>query len=81
MSGTVPPLARDMALAASLDAIGVRCSVEAHGRLALLHCADAAKLSDMELRDRVHAAALECGFTHVALELLGTGADAAIRGT
>jgi hypothetical protein len=80
MSGAATQRSDDAALAAILRGLGLACTVEARGRLALLRCADAAPLGDMELRRRVDAAASECGFTHVALELVGTGADAAIRG-
>jgi hypothetical protein len=80
MSGAAIPPSGDVALAAILRGFGIVCAVEARGRLALLRSTDAGALADMELRRRVDAAASECGFTHVALELVGTGADAAIRG-
>ncbi|HEX6631678.1 MAG TPA: hypothetical protein VF048_11315 [Gemmatimonadaceae bacterium] len=80
MSGAAAPPSGDVALAERLRALGLACTVEARGRLALLRCADATRLTDPDLRRRVDAAASECGFTHVALELVGTGADAAIRG-
>lgn len=80
MSGAAAPPPGDMALAEQLRTLGLACTVEARGRLALLRGADAARLTDPDLRRRVDSAASECGFTHVALELVDTGADAAIRG-
>lgn len=79
MSGAATRVPDDAALAALLSTMGVAASVEARGRLALLRCADATPLTEMELRRRIHAAASECGFTHVALELDETGADEALR--
>ncbi|HEU4629522.1 MAG TPA: hypothetical protein VFS08_07235 [Gemmatimonadaceae bacterium] len=79
MSGVPTPPPDGAALAVRLRALGVTGTVEAQGRLALLRAADAAPLMELELRRRVHAAASECGFTHVALELDGTGADEALR--
>ena len=57
-------------LAAAVRALGVDADVEARGRLAVLrHDGDPALLADAPLRRRLTAAALEHGFTHLALEL------------
>ncbi len=67
-------------LASAIAALGVQCSLEARGGLALLMPAPAsvAKLQDPETRRAVVALAREHGFTHVAIELpkdlRGTGA-------
>jgi hypothetical protein len=59
------------ALAAAIAALGVRCSLEARGGLALLMPvpASVAKLQDPETRRAVLALAREHGFTHVGIEL------------
>ena len=62
-SGGPATLARDLA------AHGVRCRVEARGRLAVLVVADHAPLGDPATRRRVATLATAHGFTHVALEL------------
>lgn len=56
-------------LARALAAHGVRCRVEARGRLAVLVAADHAPLGDPATRRRVANLATAHGFTHVALEL------------
>ena len=56
-------------LADELAAQGVRCRVEARGRLAVLVVADHAPLGDPATRRRVATLAMAHGFTHVALEL------------
>ena len=58
-------------LAAAVAALGVQCSLEARGGLALLmpvH-ASVAKLQEPETRRAVLALAREHGFTHVGIEL------------
>ena len=56
----------------ALGRIGVRASVEARGRLAVLVAHDdATPLLDVAVRDRVSLLAREHGFTHTALELEG----------
>jgi hypothetical protein len=59
------------ALAAAIAALGVRCSLEARGGLALLLPvpASVATLQDPETRRAVLALAREHGFTHVGIEL------------
>ena len=58
-------------LAAAIGALGVQCSLEARGGLALLmpDAASATKLQDPETRRAVLALAREHGFTHVGIEL------------
>ena len=63
----IPPDAA--VLARALHDVGVRCRVEARGRLAVLTATDAAPLADPAARSRVAAIATACGFSHVALEL------------
>ena len=57
------------ALAAALAELGVHCTVEAHGRLALLAAPTARALEAPAARRRAAALAAAHGFTHVALEL------------
>ena len=70
-------------LAAAIAALGVQCSLEARGGLALLMPVpeSVAKLQDPETRRMVLALAREHGFTHVGIELpndrRGDGARAA----
>ena len=58
-------------LAAAIATLGVQCSLEARGGLALLMpvAASVAKLQDPETRRAVVALAREHGFTHVGIEL------------
>ena len=63
---------RDAAgLAAAIAGLGIRCSLEARGGLALLMPVPASigKLQDPEARRAVLALAREHGFTHVGIEL------------
>lgn len=64
-------------LAAAVATLGVRGRIEARGRLAVLHAdaGDAPVLADTALRQRLTAAALRCGFTHLALELPAAAAS------
>lgn len=58
------------ALRVALEAVGVRCAVEADDRLAVLRLDGAAEaLADATLRATVTRLAAEHGYTHVALEL------------
>ena len=60
---------------AALEAVGLACDVEEQGRLALLHLAgDGSALADAAVREMVTRLAAEHGYTHVALELRGSGA-------
>lgn len=58
-------------LATAIAALGVQCSLEARGGLALLMPVQAsvAKLQEPEIRRAVLALAREHGFTHVGIEL------------
>ena len=58
-------------LAAAIAALGVQCTLEARGGLALLLpvSASVAKLQEAETRRAVLALAREHGFTHVGIEL------------
>jgi hypothetical protein len=58
-------------LAAAIAALGIQCSLEARGGLALLLPVSASveKLQDPETRRAVVALAREHGFTHVGIEL------------
>ena len=58
-------------LAAAIAALGVQCSLEARGGLALLLPVpeSVAKLQEPETRRAVLALAREHGFTHVGIEL------------
>jgi hypothetical protein len=67
--GAADPAGACAALAGALAAHGVRCRVEARGRLAVLAAADHAPLADPATRRRVATLAMAHGFTHVALEL------------
>ena len=68
-------------LAEAVRALGVAASVEARGRLAVLrHDGDPARLADPVLRRRLGAAALEHGFTHLALELAAPPSDSSRAG-
>jgi len=61
-------------LEADLLAIGIECTVEAHDRLAVLIPArDSAVLRDAQLRRAAIALLPAHGFTHLALELTGSG--------
>ncbi|HEY0970606.1 MAG TPA: hypothetical protein VGE02_06485 [Gemmatimonadales bacterium] len=57
----------------ALSGDGLRCTVEARGRLAIVRAGDAAgatsALGDPDARARIVALAREHGFTHAALEL------------
>ncbi len=69
------------ALGSALLARGIRASVEARGSLAvLLPLSDPSALADAPVRDAVLALAREHGFTHVAIEIVGDGTHAAVRG-
>ena len=59
------------ALATAIAALGVQCSLEARGGLALLMRVQAsvAKLQEPDIRHAVLALAREHGFTHVGIEL------------
>jgi hypothetical protein len=59
------------ALAATIAELGLRCSVEERGSLAVLLPARASleTLQSAETRRAVLALARQCGFTHVAIEL------------
>lgn len=58
------------ALRVALEAVGVRCDVEAEDRLAVLRLHGAAEaLADAAVRSLVTRLAAEHGYTHVALEL------------
>lgn len=53
----------------ALRAIGVRCTVEARGRLAIVIAAPGERaLEDAAVRRAVLAALRSCGFTHAAVE-------------
>ena len=58
-------------LAAAVAALGIQCSLEARGGLALLMPAPASveRLQDPDTRRAVLALAREHGFTHVGIEL------------
>ena len=60
-----------LALAAAIAELGVRCSLEARGGLALLVpvSSSLATLQSAETRRAVLALARQHGFTHVAIEL------------
>ena len=70
-------------LAAAVAALGIQCSLEARGGLALLMPVpdSVARLQEPETRRAVLALAREHGFTHVGIELpndrQGTGAPGA----
>lgn len=64
------------ALATALAALGVRCEVEARGRLAVLVPRAPLALDDPARRRELQRLAQRHGFTHVALEL--TDDDAAL---
>ena len=66
------------ALGAGLEARGLRCAIESRGALAVLTpLAGAERLADDGVRREVVALARECGFSHVALELLDCSPDGA----
>ncbi len=67
------------ALADALRAAGLRVSVEARDRLAVL-TADPATFADPSWRERAVALAREHGFTHVAVELPSEDARAPLPG-
>ena len=68
-AGADPAAEGAVALAHALEALGVRCRIEARGRLALLVAEDVRPLVDPATRRRVAALGAAHGFSHVALEL------------
>ena len=69
------------ALREALEALDVRCTVQARERLAVLVPADeqsARRLADPAVRREVVARATAAGFTHVAVELDPPGARATL---
>jgi hypothetical protein len=63
------PVERRAALASALAALGVLADVDGDGPLAVLRPRDVTPALDAATRAAVVAAARQCGFTHVALEL------------
>jgi hypothetical protein len=68
-------------LATAIAALGVQCSLEARGGLALLMPVQASveKLREPEIRRAVLALAREHGFTHVGIELPNDSRGAGAR--